>query len=253
MNPAVEFMQAVAQAMSASALYVRTHPARIRAVRAAYDRLRVLQAADEQPRFSFLGRDVIYGQEPLRELHDWPWAEKCAAAGVQRIEVLAAVSFEDFDTFIDEVHSRLVESGAVSVGTEQDAGAVTPLPGQRAIRFGEIDIQLTGPESQNGAGTEGSAVDFTLHAEAEAIRWIHADIIEHGSVALLEAEGVVRSLAVAMHHAGGILVPLLRSKKFDQYTTTHSLNVSLLAMALAESLGHGPREYAGDRDSGIVT
>jgi putative nucleotidyltransferase with HDIG domain len=33
------------------------------------------------------------------------------------------------------------------------------------------------------------------------------------------------------------VLPLLQLKEFDQYTTTHSLNVSVLAMAFAESLG----------------
>jgi putative nucleotidyltransferase with HDIG domain len=34
-----------------------------------------------------------------------------------------------------------------------------------------------------------------------------------------------------------MILPLLQLKEFDEYTTTHSLNVSVLTMALAESLG----------------
>jgi len=52
-----------------------------------------------------------------------------------------------------------------------------------------------------------------------------------------EAEAVVRSLAVAMHGGRQVIVPLLQLKEFDQYTTTHSLNVSVLSMALAEFIG----------------
>ena len=57
-----------------------------------------------------------------------------------------------------------------------------------------------------------------------------------GVLPLTEAEAVVRSLAVAMHSGHQIVIPLLQLKEFDQYTTTHSMNVSVLAMALAESL-----------------
>ena len=34
----------------------------------------------------------------------------------------------------------------------------------------------------------------------------------------------------------------MQLKRFDQYTTTHALNVSVLAMALAEFIGLAPKE-----------
>src|SRR5207249_759680 len=58
-----------------------------------------------------------------------------------------------------------------------------------------------------------------------------------GTLPLVEAEAVVRSLAVAMHGDRQMLMPLLQLKEFDQYTTTHSMNVAVLSMALAEYLG----------------
>ena len=58
-----------------------------------------------------------------------------------------------------------------------------------------------------------------------------------GAVPLVEAEAVVRSLAIAMHGGRQVMLPLLQLKEFDQYTTTHSLNVAVLSMALAEFLG----------------
>jgi putative two-component system response regulator len=37
-----------------------------------------------------------------------------------------------------------------------------------------------------------------------------------------------------------MILPLLKLKEFDQYTTTHSLNVAVLSMGLAETLGCRP-------------
>ena len=34
-----------------------------------------------------------------------------------------------------------------------------------------------------------------------------------------------------------MMVPLLELKEYDQYTTTHAMNVSVLSMALSKSLG----------------
>src|SRR5690348_2281213 len=39
-----------------------------------------------------------------------------------------------------------------------------------------------------------------------------------------------------------MLVPLLELRQFDEYTTTHCLNVSVLTMALAEHLGLAARD-----------
>jgi len=69
---------------------------------------------------------------------------------------------------------------------------------------------------------------------------------------LTEAEAVVRSLSIAMHGGRQIVIPLLQLKEFDQYTTTHSMNVAVLAMALAESLGLSARTYGAFGSSGTA-
>jgi putative nucleotidyltransferase with HDIG domain len=71
---------------------------------------------------------------------------------------------------------------------------------------------------------------------------MHGEVGERGMLPLAEAEAVVRSLSLAMHGERQMLVPLLELRQFDEYTTTHSLNVSVLTMALAEYIGLGPRE-----------
>ena len=78
------------------------------------------------------------------------------------------------------------------------------------------------------------------------------EVQSHGAIPLLEAETVVRSLSVAMHADRRIVLPLLHLKEFDQYTTTHSLNVAVLAMGLAENLGCTPSEVRAYRRRGIA-
>jgi putative nucleotidyltransferase with HDIG domain len=66
--------------------------------------------------------------------------------------------------------------------------------------------------------------------------------METDDLPLVETETIVRSLAMAMHQEGQVVLPLLELKKFDQYTTTHSSNVAVLTMGLSEYLGYAPRE-----------
>ena len=47
-------------------------------------------------------------------------------------------------------------------------------------------------------------------------------------------------------------MPLLQLKEFDQYTTTHSMNVSVLTMALGEFLGMAPAAVRGFGLAGLL-
>ena len=97
-----------------------------------------------------------------------------------------------------------------------------------------------------------ATLDLTLGEEAETFRWLQTEVQSSGSVPLLEAEAVVRSLSVAMHGDSRMVLPLLKLKEFDQYTTTHSLNVAVLSMGLAESLGCRPREIRAIGVAGLL-
>jgi putative nucleotidyltransferase with HDIG domain len=97
-----------------------------------------------------------------------------------------------------------------------------------------------------------ATIAYTLGEEAEAVRWLHGEVEHRGELPLVEAEAVVRSLSVAMHGESQVVIPLLELKEFDQYTTTHSMNVSVLAMALAEFMGLGKRDVRAYGVAGLL-
>ncbi len=243
---AVRFLHALSQALATSTLYGSAHPARRRAVRAAYESLRNLQSEQDTPSFSFIGRDVICGYDALRELRDWDWGARLAEAGVQRIEIVDDVQSEEFDTFVEQVRERLAARGTGTV-TADDAAAGR----SGSIRFGVVGVQGGVAGGLNAALPAGSA-PFTLREESDAVRYIHAEVADRGTVPMAEAEAVVRSLSVALHTDGRLLLPLLRLKTFDQYTTTHSINVAILTMALAEGVGHSPRDIRALGVAGLL-
>ena len=69
---------------------------------------------------------------------------------------------------------------------------------------------------------------------------------------MAEVGAVVSSLATAMHGDQAVVLPLLQIRRYDQYTTTHSLNVCVLAMGLAEWLGLGARDVRAFGTSGLL-
>lgn len=243
MSEAARFLQGMTQVLATMTLYADGHPARMRGVHHAFERLQRLQEVDPRPRFSFLGHDVVYGETALRELTDWDWSLRLANVGVQRLELQRGTSLEEFESFLEELLARL---------TLQPIDSSTRSPERRStIKFGAIGVKGTGetisPESVPVAKTT-----YTLGAEAETVEWMHREVQERGSLPLLEAESVVRSLSLAMHGDRQMVIPLLQMKEFDQYTTTHSLNVSVLTMGLAEWLGMGPKDVRAFGVAGLL-
>jgi putative nucleotidyltransferase with HDIG domain len=238
----VQVLHALAQALSTLALYPEGHRSRERALDALHARIQDLLAAEPRPTFSFLGGDeVIYNNRPLREMRGWDWSRRLAEVGIQRLQFDRTVERDELEEFLDMVLARLSLAGIDTTEARQTRPA--------GIRYGVVGVD--GAEERT-ATTATATIRFTLEDEAEAIRWIHGEMQQGRTLPLLEAEAVVRGLSVAMHGDRQIMLPLLRLKEFDQYTTTHSMNVAVLAMALAEWVGMGAGDVRGFGVAGLL-
>jgi len=239
MSDPVRFLNAFAHALGVMTLYPEGHPSSERAVDAAFEGLTGLAVPGA---FTFLDDEVVYGRDRLRELKSWDWGHRLVAAGIQRIEIERTVTRDEFEGFLQEVLARLTPSGA-------DTGEARQMR-SLGIRFGAVGLE--GQEDVDMSPAAMATLDLALGEEAETFRWLQAEVQSKGSVPLLEAEAVVRSLSVAMHGDSRIVLPLLKLKEFDQYTTTHSLNVAVLSMGLAEALGCRPGEIRAIGVAGLL-
>jgi putative nucleotidyltransferase with HDIG domain len=245
MSDPVRFLHAWAQALSTMTLYPDGHPARSRVIDGAYEELIALQREHPAPQFSFLGSEVVFGRVALRDLREWDWAARLANAGVQRLEFDPQVDRDEFEGFLDEVLARLTL-------TAVDTSQLRP-GAQRHIRFGAVGVRgETHTMREEPEKTATGPAAYTLAEEADTVRWMHSEVQDRARLPLLEAEAVVHSLSVAMHGDNRIVIPLLQLREFDEYTTTHSLNVSVLAMALAEFLGSSGREVRAMGVAGLL-
>ena len=231
MIEASTFLIAFAQSLATMTLYADGHPSRERTIDNAYQSLLDLQSKIRQPVFTFLGDEIVCGREPVRDLRAWDWGPRLAKAGVQRLEFEPNVERDDFEEFLEEVLARLTLS---AIGTA-DARQMR----KSKIRFGSVGVKGEMPDELPLPIPAGT---YTLGEEAATIRWLHDQLNARNELHLSEAEAVVRSLSVAMHGDRQMLIPLLRLRSFDEYTTTHCLNVSVLAMALAEFIGLGGKD-----------
>ena len=228
MSDPTTFLHSFAQALSVLSLYPEGHPSRERAIDSAYQSLDGLTAASTVPAFTFLEGEVVYGREPLRDFKDWDWGYRLAAAGIERLQVERVVSRDEFEGFLQEINTRLTMSSASTSENRQMRSL--------GIRFGAVGVKghsLEVVKTESG----GAPSALSLAEELETLKWLQDEVQSERAVPLIEAEAIVRSLSVTMHAERGTVLPLLQLKNFDQYTTTHSLNVSVLSMGVAESIG----------------
>jgi putative nucleotidyltransferase with HDIG domain len=147
------------------------------------------------------------------------------------MELASDVTREEYEEFLEEMMARITLSVIDSAESRPTRAS--------GIKVGTLGIRGESKEIQETIEAEVpvATISYSLGDEAASILSMHKEVQERGKLPLAEAEAVVRSLSMAMHGDSEMILPLLQLKEFDEYTTTHSLNVSVLTMALAESLG----------------
>jgi HD-GYP domain-containing protein (c-di-GMP phosphodiesterase class II) len=203
-----------------------------RASDAAYRSLTDLQRERPALIFTFLPDEVMFGRDLLPELERWEWSGRFAKGGLERLEIAGDVSEPEFE--------RFVSHAAAILGLAGDARSDLWQDGPEGIRFGRIRLDDAGRETVRSQPLEVATLAYSLREERDAVSWVHQEVSEGHGIPVIEAYGVVQSLSLAMHGGQAMVMPLLQLKEFDQYTTTHSLNVSVLTMALGEFLGMVP-------------
>jgi putative nucleotidyltransferase with HDIG domain len=226
MSDPVRSLTSLSQALSTMSLYGDDHPATTRVVESAVERLRELQEPDPKLQFTFLSGEVLFGSEVVSELESWEWSSRLMKVGIERIEFLSPVAPDQFGRFLSHL--------AVRLGIRPASSADLWQMGESAIRFGQVALA----EGRTGRAEPArvATLSYTLREERETMEWVHQEIQNGARIPMVEADAVVRSLSIAMHAEQAMVLPLLQLKEFDQYTTTHSMNVSVLAMALGEHL-----------------
>ena len=245
MNPAVSFMISLGQCLATMSLYPSGHPARERVIDQSFARLLDVLANIQFAEFSVLEGGVVFEGHVLEELRSWDWTSRLAGAGIERIEIDADVTREGWDEALDAMWQQLNGKSPESNDVRQQ------LTGS-AVRFGSLRVMGGSGEAQTAAaaasGTgdspsqqereeEAPVMTVSLTEEIATVNWLHEEVLTGAKIPMAEVEAIVGSMAVAMRANEKLLLPMVMMKEFDQYTTTHACNVSMLSMGLAEALG----------------
>ena len=259
MIPAASFMVTLGQCLSTMSLYPSGHPARERVIDQSFARLLTVLSNIQFAEFSILQGGVVFQGRIVEELRTWDWAARLAAAGIERLEIDADVTREGWDLALEQLWQQMNGQSPESIESRQLTA--------RAVRFGSLRVMggaatadaLPVDEAAAAAAAATAAAEeaasslvISLADEIATVNWLHEEVLTGAHIPMAEVEAIVGSLAIAMRTEQKMLLPLVLMKDFDEYTTTHACNVSVLAMGLAEQVGCSRAEIRAFGVAGLL-
>ena len=227
-----ELLRRFAAAFRATQLYSKGHPLITRNLEALLAAVQQLHGQQPSTVIGIVGERVIVDEAPSKAEGLGSLVRRLKQIGVERITIDGGVTTDEMQSLID----------AVSTLEPRPDGEPPPFPALPHIRVGRLTA---------GQNTEGGATDLATfkRAYAEAVSvaeslWDSARTESQPDATV--ARTMVDGLAQAVSQNRTALLALTTLKNYDNYTFTHMVNVSILTMGQARSLGiDGPllREF----------
>jgi putative nucleotidyltransferase with HDIG domain len=227
-----EFVRRLTAAVRAAQLYAPGHPLVGRALRGLSESAEQLLAEEASVPVGVIGQEIVVGGTPLpRSAESFgELLKRLAQLSIERIAFDRGVTAEELHTLVTTL-ARPERAGALSAADTADPWGV--LSGLPHIKVG----RLQSPER-----VETSAADVAtirrLYTDAVSMATRLWDAAQHeGMPDPGQAKTLVDSLAQAVAQNRTALMALTALKDYDNYTFTHMVNVCILTMAQARSLG----------------
>jgi putative nucleotidyltransferase with HDIG domain len=223
-------------ALRAARLYASAHPILREHIAGLFRAVQAILRFESTVLIGFVGGEIIADRTPLQRsgsAYRADVARDLAALGIQRIAFERGLTAEEVATFVravaDATPSRRGDDDDQEASEALEVDFLT-LP---HLKAGRIPIDTT--TGRWGCSTLEERKIYGISLECARTVWDSAQAT--GQADLPIAQEAVEHLAEAVTTSGGLMIGLTAMKAHDEYTFTHMVNVSILAMAQGRSLG----------------
>ncbi len=229
-----ELLRRFAASLRSAQLYSKGHPIISRNVESLSAAIQLLHGLAPSVVVGLVGDEVIVNDMPMAKAEAiGPLMRRLQHSGVERITFDRGVTTEEISSFVDAITAMERRDG--------DASAVE-LPALKHIRVGRVVVEQK---------VEGDIADMAtikkLYTDAVSVAGRLWETAQHESRPdASAARTMIDGLAQAVAQNRTALLALTTLKNYDNYTFTHMVNVSILTMGQARTLGiDGPllREF----------
>jgi putative nucleotidyltransferase with HDIG domain len=229
-----DIVQRMSGALRAATLYSVAHPSVGEHVRALLESVQRLHRIESPVLVGFIGGEVIADDTPLLAITAYraELIRYMQALGINRVLFERGVTAEELTEFVRAVSQP---SPAALRGAEdaEDAGADIDFIRLAHVRAGRIPVDT----SEGKWGSSAVTLKQVYSGSVEAARMVWESTRVEGRPDAPAAHEAVEHLAEAVDSSRATMIGLTGMKAHDEYTFTHMVNVSILTMAQARTLG----------------
>ncbi len=214
------FVTVLASVLANCSLYSGEHEAVEELARKALSILEGLVAKTGSLEIMVVENDLVVNKVPLRDIgmHGAGLVRRLKRKGLSRVDFLKDVTFPELKQFIAEA-------------ADPDR-QIRPLP---HIKTGVIDVRLSGITVDVDMDTDGL---FRLASlQSERAKKVFQGVLSHGRLNISGIEEIVATFIDAFRRKASILKLISPVASFKDYTAVHGVNVAVLSMYQAETLG----------------
>jgi len=232
-----EIVRRLASAVRSIQLYAGGHPLVRRNVTGFADTLAQMHASQSVVTIGFVGEQIVVDDAPLPKpgpsLTDL--GRRLRARGIERLSFDAGVMSDEIIALAHHLAGTHLSATAARAADDE-------APEFPHIRIGKLAVE----KRVEAAAADMATIRRMYDDAVSAVENIWERTEKAGNVDAKTAQNVVNGLAQAVAHNRNSLLALTALKNFDNYTFTHMVNVSVLTMSQARTLGvDGPllREF----------
>jgi putative nucleotidyltransferase with HDIG domain len=241
-----DIVQRLSGALRAASLYSISHPSVGEHVRGLLDAIERIHKTEPSALIGFIGGEVIADDTPLLAVTAYraELIQYMQALGINRVLLERGVTLGELTAFIQAVSNPSPDAIRRSENAPE-AGADIDFLHLEHLRAGRIPVE----RSVGSWGSRSAQIRQVYSGSIEAARMIWESTRLEGKPDAPSAHDTVDRLADAVDTSRPLMLGLTDMKSHDEYTFTHMINVSILAMAGARTLGI---EGARLRDLGLA-
>ncbi len=214
-------------AIQNAGIYPADHPQVLSCIRETHRLMEELFRVKREITLLLIGDSLMADKRPL------PLSGACEKTFVQilrdnsieRVAFNKGLSLAQLDEFIRNLSSATASA----------------MRSARYIRFGKLDMKDDDDRDEDDDDSSAAESEQTLNLRTltaeERIRNIFSDTLAGGEINLEESDEIVRHFMDNIHREANPLRLLAETKSNDEYTFTHTANVGILTLFLAEHLG----------------
>jgi len=227
-----ELLRRLAAALRSGQLYSPGHPIIAKNLEALSAALQLLHGLSPTTVIGLVGDEVVVDDMPLARIDTMgPLIRRLQQVGIERVTIERGVTNEELTAFLDAVMTL-----------EPTPEAAEKFPALPHVRVGRVTVE----QRVEGTLADMGAIKRLYNDAVSVANSIWDSASTEGKPDATMARTMIDGLAQAVAQNRTALLALTTLKNYDNYTFTHMVNVSILTMGQARTLGvDGPllREF----------